>query len=178
MACRLGARLPAAALAVTAIAALACAHEARRRGDIEWVGEIGPEQLEGIVRLTGSHPFPFVVVQGDDGQARIVTGALRQDIQRLSGARVRVTGRFVQGALPDTTLEATSYEVISVEGDRPLLGRIESDSAGFYLARGGEVASRLGFVPESLARQVGAIVWVVLDDRGGVGSYGIVREPG
>lgn len=140
------------------------------------MGQIGPETLEGRVRVVGNAPFSWTVVEGADGQSRIVSGALRGEIRRLAGAHIRVTGRLVQGDIPDTTLEASSYEILSVDGDRPLLGRLERDAEGYYLTRQEGLVRRVTFVSDQLAEQVGALMWVVLDERGGIARYGILRD--
>ena len=166
-----------AALAIgIGLGALACAREVRTESGVAWVGHIGPETLEGRVRVVGNEPFPWTVVESGDGRSMIVTGALRGEIRRLAGAHVRVTGRLVQGELPDTTLEASSYEILSVDGDRPLLGRLERDAKGYYLTHSNGPVSRVTFVSDGLAGRVGALVWVVLDELGGVARYGVLRD--
>ncbi|WP_419162134.1 hypothetical protein [Candidatus Palauibacter sp.] len=154
-----------------------CAPETRVGEGVDWVGEIGPESFEGMVRVVGSEPFPFTIVQAEDGRSRIVTGVFRDEVRRLAGAQVRVTGRLVQGEQPGTALEASSYELVSVDGERPLLGRLERDVDGFHLARPGGRVTRLDSVSGQLARRVGSLIWVVLDERGGVSGYGVIRDP-
>jgi len=169
-----GARAPllAALLAATA----ACAPEARNGGP-GWVGEPGPDSIEGTVRVVGNEPFTRALVEPEEGEPAVVEGPYRADVRRLAGAVVRISGRYGEDGYPGRTLEATSYEVVSVDGVRPLLGTLESDDAGFRLVfpHGGE--HRLEAVSDPLAAHRGALVWVVLDDRGGVARYGVVREP-
>lgn len=156
------------------LAATGCAREPR---EVAWVGDVGPEALEGEVRRVGSHPFSQALLTLDDGESAIVTGAYEAEIERLAGARVRVTGRWVRGELPEPSLEASSYEIVSIEGDRPWLGRLARDDAGFFLEASGGATRRLSFVSETLAEQIGALVWIVVDERDGVARYGILREP-
>ncbi len=152
--------------------------EARADQAVDRVGEIGPESFEGAVRVVGSDPFPYTIVQAEDGRSLTVTGALRDDIRRLSGARVRVTGRLRPGEQPGTGLDVSSWEVLSVDGERPLVGRLERGAAGYDLVRPGGARVPLNFVPGSLGDRAGSLLWVVLDEHGGVAAYGIIREPG
>ncbi len=154
-----------------------CAAQTRLGEGPDRVGEIGPASFEGRVRVVGSDPFPYTVVEAEDGQSRLVTGVLLEEIRRLAGARVRLTGRLVRAALPGTALEASSWEILSVGGERPLVGRLERDADGFRLVRPRGTVHRLGFVSGTLADRLGAFIWVVVDEGGGVVHYGVVRAP-
>ncbi len=160
-----------------ALAASACVREARPQGGAAWVGRLGPETVEGRVRVIGNEPFSRPFVQPDDDEGVIVSGEYKSEIRRLAGAQVRVSGHFVQGELPQPTLEASSYEILSVDGDAPLLGLLERDAEGFYLVHPGGSVSRVTYVSDPLSERLGGLVWVVLDERGGVARYGILREP-
>lgn len=170
----------AAALALPLLAALsgatgACAPETRTAGR---VGDPGPDTLVGTVRVVGNAPFAQAVVEPEEGEPAVVGGPYRGEVRRLAGAVVRVTGRYGEGGYPGRTLEATSYEIVSVDGEQPLLGTLEADGAGAFrlvFPNGGE--RELAAVSETLAAHRGALVWVVLDDRGGVARYGVLREP-
>lgn len=169
----------AAALAVPILAALsgavgACAPETRAGGR---VGEPGPDTLVGTVRLVGNAPFTQAVVEPEEGDPAVVGGPYRGEVRKLAGAVVRLTGRYAEGGYPGRTLEATSYEIVSVDGERPLLGTLEADDSGFRLAFPDGGDRELTAVSEALAAHRGALVWVVLDDRGGVARYGVLREP-
>jgi len=152
-----------------------CAKETRN-GALTLIGSVGPESFEGRVRVVGNAPFSQAVVEPDAGDGMVVTGPYRSEIQRLSGARVRVTGRYSEGPLPETTFEASSYEILSVDGDQPLIGRLERDTDGFYLEGTRGEARRVGAVSEPLSARVGSLVWVVLDEYDGVARYGILRD--
>lgn len=164
-------------LAALVPVAAACAPEART-GEPGWVGSPGPDTIAGAVRVVGNEPFSRAVVEPEEGEPAAVDGPYRGEIRRLAGAVVRLSGRIEEGGYPGRTLEASSYEIVSVDGVRPLLGTLEADSAGFRLAfpHGGE--HRLTAVSGPLSDRLGALVWVVLDDRGGVARYGVLREPG
>ena len=158
------------------LAAGACTPESQG-GGVAWVGQIGPETREGRVRVVGSRPFAYAVLQPEDGEPLVLGGPYEAEIQRLAGAEVLVTGRFAPGPLAEATLEASSYEILSVDGDRPLIGRLEEDDGGFYLDVPSGGRHRIRVISEPLAARVGALVWVVLDDREGVARYGVLREP-
>jgi len=161
---------------VLVLAGAGCARETRG-GDVTLVGRLGPESVEGRVRVVGNMPFSQAVVQPDTGDGLIVTGPYRSEIQRLSGARVRVTGRYTEPQFAETTLEASSYEILSVDGDRPRIGRLERDEDGYFLQSPTGVALRVGHVSEPLSARLGALMWVVLDEYDGVARYGILRDP-
>lgn len=170
-------RLPALPLpAILAVVVAACAPETRS-GEPGWVGSPGPDTIVGTVRVIGNEPFTRAVVEPEEGEPAVVEGPHVADIRRLAGAVVRLSGELGETAYPGRTLEATSYEIVSVDGARPLLGTLEGDSAGFTLVfpNGGE--RELEAVSGPLAARRGALVWVVLDDRGGVARYGVIREP-
>lgn len=145
-------------------------------GDLARVGEPGPEAVEGVVRVIGAYPFERTVVEGDDGESVQIAGAYDGEVARLSGARVRVTGSPGTGELPGPALDATSYEILSVDGDRPVVGVLASDDGGHLLRGSGGREHRLSAVSEGLAGLEGALVWVVLDERNGVARYGLLRE--
>ncbi|WP_419937363.1 hypothetical protein [Candidatus Palauibacter sp.] len=155
----------------------ACAPGARLAKAVDRVGEVGPESFVGTVRVVGSEPFPNTIVQAEDGRSLIALGVLRDDIRRLSGARVRITGHLRQGEQPAAALDVSSWEVVSVDGERPLVGRLEGEAEQFRLVRPGGAEVPLNFVSGPLAEGVGSLVWILLDERGGVAGYGIIREP-
>lgn len=162
----------AAALAVST----ACAPETRHGGPA-WVGQRGPDVVEGTVRVVGNEPFSRAIVEPAEGEPVVIEGPYRGELRRLAGAVVRVTGRLGEAGYPGRGLDASSYEIVSVDGDRPLLGVLGSDEAGFTIASPQGDTTRLAVVSDPLAAQRGALVWVVLDDRGGVARYGVLREP-
>ena len=97
-------------------------------------------------------------------------------VPRVEGWISCLTGRFVEGELPEPTLDATSYEIVSVDGDPPILGRLEQDGEGFYLLHSSGRMTRVSYVSEPLRAGLGGLVWVVLDERGGIARYGVLRE--
>lgn len=132
-----------------------------------------PDSVTGTVRRVGSTPFSRTVVEGDDTVT--VTGPLEDEVARLSGARVRVYGEISTGQYPGPTLEAATYEILSVDGERPDVGVLRADSEGLYLEREGRDPLRLRAVTSGLESRVGARVWVVTGEDGVVRRYGILR---
>ena len=135
------------------------------------------EQLTGQVMVTGTAQMEFVTLQIDGGGSVNLSGALLSELRRLSGANVSVQGTR-KPATPLQGFEAASYEVISIDGQRPSVGILEERDGEFTLA--GAETVRLTGVPDALRRQVGAKVWVTgrqTDSGLQVQSYGVIREP-
>lgn len=138
---------------------------------------VAPDTLEGTVRQVGSTPFQRTVIRGEEASAA-VTGPYEEEIARLVGARVRVVGAYVEGGGPARELEVSGYEVLSVDGETPAVGLLRHGAdRGYYLetADGEEVS--LAGVPERLRGMVGAKIWVVRGEEGGVLRYGVLKEP-
>lgn len=155
-----------------------CASRAGFDANPDRVGELGPASIDGIVRVVGSDPLSHTAVEAEDGASYPVTGALSAEIRRLTGIRVRLTGQLVHGEFPTAALDASSWEILAVDGERPVVGRLERDGDGFHLVRPEGVVQRLGFVPDALAARAGALIWAVIDEGGAVTQYGVVRDAG
>jgi len=155
---------------------LACVREARDGHAIVRIGEIGPEGVEGRVRAVGNAPFVETLIEPEEGEAWRVSGPFRSELRRLAGARVRVTGLPVRTSA-DSALEASSYEILSVDGDRPLVGRLARDQDGYFLELPAKGMRRVAAVSEPLAQQLGALIWAVLDTNDGIARYGVLRPP-
>lgn len=163
----------------TAIAAAlflsGCAADPGVGNGLSRVGDIGPDHIEGRVRVVGNHPFARTIVEPAEGEAITITGAYDAEVGRLVGAIVRVTGRVEDAGLPEPSLTATSYEVLSVDGDEVTVGFLERDDDGFFL-RTGESRTAVTAISETLGERIGSLIWVVLDENRGVARYGILRE--
>lgn len=168
-------RRGAPALAAVLLAAAGCAGNAVPEG--EPPAATAADSLVGEVRRVGSTPFTRTVVEGDTSSIT-VTGPLESELARLSGARVLVVGEIGRGDGPGPALRVERYEILSVDGDEPRVGVLRREADGGYRLQveGGE-ALPLRSVPPRLGGLVGARVWVVLTDAGGVLRYGILREP-
>lgn len=157
--------------------AAGCAGNARPDAGDDAAAGAAPDSLAGEVRRVGSTPFVRTIVEGDSA-AVTVAGPLETELARLAGARVRVFGARVEGEGPGTALEVERYEVLAVDGERPRVGRLGYETGiGYRLIPEAGQAIPLASVPTGLGTEVGAKVWVVLNDAGGVVRYGVLREP-
>lgn len=162
-------------LAVLPLAGLAaCAPELQVNGGPARIGEAGPDTISGTVRLVGNVPFVRTVVEPEDGAPTTVSGPYQPELERLVGAVVRVTGR--SGPTDDGRpgLDATGYEILSVDGERPLVGVLRRDAEGFWLEAPGGDTTRVIAVTEPLASRIGYRVWLTLDENRGVVRYAIL----
>ena len=177
-----GRAMTASATATVATAALAgallllAACGAGRSSEPGNARQAAGDTLEGTVRQVGSTPFTRTVVEGDTAGVT-VTGPLAGELSRLVGARVRVAGSPVEGETPGPTLRVESYEVLSVDGERPRVGILRHAAGEGYRLEtdAGDLALRA--VPAGLGGVVGGKVWLVLGPEGGVQRYGVLREP-
>lgn len=167
--------LGSATLAATLVIC-GCAADPGVADGLARVGQIGPEHESGRIRLVGNRPFGRTVLERDDGEAVEITGDLAEEIGRLAGVDVMVTGSFEEGSRSEGRLVATSYEVVSVEGEQAIVGTLERDEDGFLLATQAREVRVVG-VPENLADRLGTLMWVVLDENSGIARYGVLRSP-
>ena len=109
------------------------------------------------------------------GPVRLV-GPLELELRRLGGATVTVAG--APAASPPNAFTVSRYDIVSVDGSRPVVGTLLSRDGGLALASTDTV--RLASVPAGLQDKAGARVWIVGRRTGGeltVQSYGILRDP-
>ena len=135
------------------------------------------DRLTGQILITGTAQIEFVTLQIDGGGAVNLSGVLLPELRRLSGAMVSVEGSRTDAA-PLQRLEATAYEVTSIDGQRPAVGILRELDGSVVVA--GTETVRLSGVPDALRRQMGAKVWVVGRDTDSglqVQSYGVILEP-
>lgn len=136
-----------------------------------------PDTVTGQVRQVGSTPFVRTIVSGEDTTVR-VTGPYEEELSRVTGARVRILGGPAEETFPEPALRVTSYEILSVDGAKPLVGRLRrGEERGYYLEMPGGREANLSIVPDGLRARVGAKVWLVLSEQGVVQRYGVLREP-
>lgn len=132
----------------------------------------GDTRRTGTVAVVGSAPMNVrVLVRGDDGQSTYLSGALLREIQTLAGARVEV-----QGPLRGGVLEASGYQVVSVDGRPVVLGMVERSSrGGLQVRRSDGSVVELGNAPPQL--KPGQKVWVqgVTTTQLQVQKFGVVR---
>jgi hypothetical protein len=134
--------------------------------------------MEGRVALSGTDQAPMVRLRPAEGQAVTLTGELLSELSRLSGATVAVEGTK-RGSGMMAQFEVASYEIVGIDGERPVVGVLEQEGTSFrVVTEGGAVA--LTNVPDALARNVGGEVWVTGVREGGtlqVQSFGVIRYP-
>jgi hypothetical protein len=134
--------------------------------------------VQGVVRVVGSEPVDVhVVVRRESGGDVRVVGPLRDEIRRLSGAVVRVSGDLEPPDVPvaERQIRASEYEIVSVNGEPVVHGVVESRSGGWTIlrTRSGERVY-LASAPESF--QVGQTVWVQGPRAAIVQAFGVVRD--
>lgn len=137
--------------------------------------EVVADTVTGTVRRVGNDPFVRTMVQGDD--TVFVAGDWEAEVATLAGAQVMIVGSFTSGDMPGRYMDVTEYSIIGVDGDVPMVGRLESDDDGFYISMPGDEVPRLSALSPELAAQEGAKVWVVVTDEGVVQRYGIIAAP-
>lgn len=126
----------------------------------------------GAIAIVGNAPVEQVVLRVErDAPGIELRGALRPELRSLTGARVRVWGRVV----PGRALVVTDYTVLEIAGGSPAVGTVKTYDWGVAIEAGhGRV--HVYDAPAELRRQAGAKVWVNLNARGGVASYGVIGK--
>ena len=140
-------------------------------------GDVGPDTVSGIVRQVGNLPFARTLI--DDGDEGVfVAGELESEIARLAGAEVRATGAFTEGGQPGRYIDASSYEIVSIDGAVPAVGILNESDGAYYLDLFSGESYPLKTIPPELQTSVGAKLWVITGEVGQVQGYGILREAG
>ena len=134
--------------------------------------------MTGIVRVVGSAPVNVqVVLETEAGRSIRLTGPLRAELERLSGVQVVVRGEVTDAPDPLAAgqLEATSYDVVAVDGRAAVLGEVVAASgSGARLRTASGEELQLSNVPPGF--RVGQKVWVQGPRTLAVQSYGVVRQ--
>ncbi len=156
-------------LAVLAMGCNARAPEPPASAAAPAVADTNVVRRTGTVRVVGSAPVDVRVMLQDEERGVTLGGPLAEEIGRLSGAEVEVQGRLSNGVL-----EATGYQIRSVNGSPALMGTVERAAAGGLQLRteSGEVIRLSGAEPHLRAGQK---VWVQGARTMQVQSYGVIR---
>jgi hypothetical protein len=138
-------------------------------------GTVQQPSVRGTVSVVGSAPVNVAVVvrDGENGDARI-EGPLADEIGRLAGAEVEVTGERRSDPMYGSALVASAYRVVSVGGAPVVLGVVERDPTGMLQLRtdDGTVVRLSG---PTAGLRVGQKVWVQGPPSVEVRSFGVVR---
>ncbi len=143
-------------------------------------GEGGPETREGRVVVTGAVPTTFLTLQWEGGSV-VLRGDLSDELRRLTGATVRVTGTPVEQGQQSRALRVVNYEILEIDGGRPTVGVLMREADGMHLHDESGRMLPLAGAPASMQRRVGAKVWIVGPVEDGalrVRSYGVIRPEG
>jgi hypothetical protein len=111
------------------------------------------EPLRGRIRVSGTAQEPITTIAVDGVGPLIVTGRHETDLRTLSGAVVAVRG--AQAGVQRRTIDVTAYEILEIDGARPVVGRILQDGR---LDTGADTLSLTGATADM---RRGARVWVV-----------------
>jgi hypothetical protein len=128
--------------------------------------------LQGVVTAGGTAQETLTEVRAPDGSRVFVTGPLEGEVRAVSGGTVLVQGSL-SGPENFRRMEVARYEIVQVNGERPVVGVILQDGR---LAAGQDTLRLRGAV----GAPAGARVWVTGERAGAtfnVSSYGILRQP-
>lgn len=131
----------------------------------------------GTIRVVGSAPVNVsVVLQPAEGGSIEVVGPLRDELRRLSGARVALRGPVepAPDPLADRRIRVDDYEILSVDGEPVIAGTVEGREGEWVLLRTatGELVYLGGAAAEL---RPGQKVWVQGPRSVTVQSYGVIR---
>ncbi len=154
----------------------------------------GPDTLTGVVGTFGAEPLVHYVLLLDDGRSiPLGTGGgdLRPDadtdgplpeLARLTGARVRVMGEAdAFAAVPARGFAVADYELLEVEGQRPMTGRLvrgEPEAGTPDRLEADGAPGRVVVGMPSGSPETGSRVWILGTVRGDslfVQSFGVLR---
>ncbi len=100
-----------------------------------------------------------------------LVGEMRPELEKLSGAKVRIAGVRAESG----RLTVSHYQILEVAGHVPVVGIVRVQDANVTVTTdSGETLSVQG-AAELLAFD-GAKVWVILDAKGALTGYGILRK--
>jgi hypothetical protein len=132
--------------------------------------------MVGQVVAGGTAPDPVTSLRVEGRGPVTLVGPLEPELRRLGGATVSVAGGLAPS--PPNALTVARYEIVLVDGARPVVGTILSRDGALWLA--GTDTVRLRSVPAALEGKSGAKVWVVGRRTGSeltVQSYGLLKDP-
>ena len=134
--------------------------------------------LTGKVVAGGVAAQPVTSLQVAGGKPTTLVGPLEQELRTLGGATVWVAGAPGAGA-PNASFAVSRYEIVSIDGAKPVVGSLVARSGGTWLA-GERDTVKLASVPAALDGKTGAKVWIVGRRTGAEltpQTFGVIREP-
>ena len=133
-------------------------------------GAQGENSVTGTLRVVGSAPMNVrLVIEGPAGSPT-VTGPLAEELRRLAGAEVTLTG-----SRAGTSFSPTGYRIVSVNGEPATLGTVEAITGAYVQLRtaDGETVYLVGSAPGQF--QPGQKIWVQGPRAVVVQTFGTVR---
>ena len=134
--------------------------------------------LTGKVVAGGVAAQPVTSLQVEGGKPTTLVGPLEQELRTLGGATVWVAGTPGAGT-PNASFAVSRYEIVSIDGAKPLVGSLVARNGGTWLAAERDTV-KLASVPAALDGKTGAKVWIVGRRTGAEmtpQTFGIIREP-
>ena len=132
--------------------------------------------LIGKVTAGGLASDPMTSLAIDGAKPAILLGPLEQELRRLSSATVSVAG--APASSPPGAFTVTRYEIISIDGAKPLVGTLLDRAGAQWLATERDTVM-LTSVPADLNAKAGSKVWIVGRRTGAdlvVQTFGVIRE--
>ncbi len=134
--------------------------------------------LTGKIAAVGLAMSPVTSLEIEGAKATTLVGPLEPELRRLGGATVWVAGSPVSGP-PNATFTVSRYEILSIDGAKPLVGRLTMRDGAPWLVTDRDTV-KLAKAPAELMAKSGAKVWVI-GRRSGTElttqTYGVIRDP-
>jgi hypothetical protein len=118
------------------------------------------------------------MLQVEGSSPTTLTGPLEPELRRLNSATVWVAGA-PGAAAPNATFAVSRYEIVSIDGAKPLVGVLTTRGDATWLVAERDTVKLSATTPEIRAK-IGAKVWVVGRRAGAdmtAQSFGVIREP-
>jgi len=134
--------------------------------------------LTGKVVSGGLANEPTTSLQVEGAKTTTLTGPLEPELRRLNSATVWVAGAPGSGT-PNASFAVSRYEIVSINGTKPLVGSLVARGADAWLATERDTV-KLASPPAELRAKMGAKVWIIGRRTGAELTpqmFGVIREP-
>lgn len=131
--------------------------------------------VTGVVGAMGPAPMTTIVIRPASGDPVRVEGTLAPEIGRLTGAMVALFGP-IRPETPLRAIEPRTYEIVSIEGQKPHVGVLQVEGAAVRLES--DPALAVEGAPDALLQLDGAKVYILGPVQNGVlsvSSFGVIR---